>query len=47
MALNVGYSLLTLFPGRVGGSEANVRGLLSEYAAGNGPDAVTCSRTAT
>jgi glycosyltransferase involved in cell wall biosynthesis len=34
-------SLLTLFPGRVGGSEANVQGLLGEFAAGNGPERVT------
>ena len=39
--LHVGFSLLTLFPGRVGGSETNVRGLLGEYAAGNGPERVT------
>lgn len=30
--VNVGFSLLTLFPGRVGGSETNVRGLLGEFA---------------
>ena len=39
--MNVGFSLLTLFPGRVGGSESNVRGLLEQFAAGNGPEAVT------
>ncbi|MGI8623406.1 MAG: glycosyltransferase [Solirubrobacteraceae bacterium] len=39
--MNLGFALLTLFPGRVGGSEANVRGLLAEYARGNGPDRVT------
>jgi glycosyltransferase involved in cell wall biosynthesis len=39
--VRLGFALLTLFPGRVGGSEANVRGLLGEFAAGNGPDAVT------
>jgi glycosyltransferase involved in cell wall biosynthesis len=39
--VHVGFSLLTLFPGRVGGSEANVQGLLSEFAAGNGPERVT------
>lgn len=39
--MHVGFSLLTLFPGRVGGSEANVQGLLSEFAAGNGPERVT------
>jgi glycosyltransferase involved in cell wall biosynthesis len=32
--------LLTLFPGRVGGSETNVRGLLGAFAAGQGPDEV-------
>ena len=31
--MNVGFALLTLFPGRVGGSETNVRGLLREFAA--------------
>lgn len=40
-AVHVGYSLLTLFPGRVGGSESNVRGLLGEFATGNGPDRLT------
>jgi glycosyltransferase involved in cell wall biosynthesis len=39
--VNVGFSLLTLFPGRVGGSETYVQGLLHEYAAGRGPDEVT------
>lgn len=39
--MHVGFSLLTLFPGRVGGSEANVRGLLAEFARGNGPERVT------
>ena len=39
--MHVGYSLLTLFPGRVGGSETNVRGLLGEFADGNGPERVT------
>jgi glycosyltransferase involved in cell wall biosynthesis len=32
---------MTLFPGRVGGSETNVRGLLGEFAAGRGPERVT------
>jgi glycosyltransferase involved in cell wall biosynthesis len=32
--------LLTLFPGRVGGSETNVRGLLGAFAAGEGPDEI-------
>jgi glycosyltransferase involved in cell wall biosynthesis len=39
--VHVGYSLLTLFPGRVGGSESNVRGLLGEFTEGNGPERVT------
>jgi glycosyltransferase involved in cell wall biosynthesis len=39
--VNVGFSLLTLFPGQVGGSESNVRGLLEQFADGNGPRAVT------
>jgi glycosyltransferase involved in cell wall biosynthesis len=39
--VHVGFSLLTLFPGRVGGSETNVRGLLEQFAAGNGPERVT------
>ena len=39
--MHLGYSLLTLFPGRVGGSETNVRGLLGEFAAGNGPERIT------
>jgi glycosyltransferase involved in cell wall biosynthesis len=39
--VNVGFSLLTLFPGRVGGSESNVRGVLEQFAEGNGPEAVT------
>ena len=39
--MHVGFALLTLFPGRVGGSETNVRGLLGEYAVGNGPERVT------
>lgn len=30
--MHVGFALLTLFPGRVGGSESNVRGLLSEFS---------------
>jgi glycosyltransferase involved in cell wall biosynthesis len=39
--VNVGFSLLTLFPGQVGGSESNVRGLLEQFANGNGPAMVT------
>jgi glycosyltransferase involved in cell wall biosynthesis len=31
VGLNVGVSMLTLFPGRVGGSESYVRGLLREF----------------
>ena len=40
-SLNVGFSLLTLFPGRVGGSETYVRGLLREYAKDGGSADVT------
>ncbi len=39
--MHVGFALLTLFPGRVGGSEGNVRGLLSEFSRGRGPERVT------
>jgi glycosyltransferase involved in cell wall biosynthesis len=39
--VHVGFSLLTLFPGRVGGAESNVRGVLGQFAAGNGPQRVT------
>jgi glycosyltransferase involved in cell wall biosynthesis len=39
--LHVGFSLLTLFPGRVGGSESYARGLLEAFAAGAGPGRVT------
>ena len=39
--MHLAFALLTLFPGRVGGSESNVRGLLSEFARGNGPERVT------
>lgn len=39
--MHVAFALLTLFPGRVGGSESNVRGLLGEFAAGNGPERVS------
>jgi glycosyltransferase involved in cell wall biosynthesis len=38
---HVGISLLTLFPGRVGGTETGVLGLLEQFAAGNGPERVT------
>jgi glycosyltransferase involved in cell wall biosynthesis len=40
-AMHVAFSLLTLFPGRVGGSESNVQGLLREFSAGNGPARVS------
>jgi glycosyltransferase involved in cell wall biosynthesis len=39
--VHVGLALLTMFPGRVGGSETYVRGLLSEFGKGNGPERVT------
>jgi len=39
--MHVGYALLTLFPGRVGGSETYARNLLAEYATGVGPERVT------
>lgn len=39
--MHVGFALLTLFPGRVGGSEVYVRGLLGAYADGHGPERVT------
>jgi glycosyltransferase involved in cell wall biosynthesis len=39
--MHVGLCLLTLFPGRVGGSETNVRGLLGAFAAGHGPERLT------
>lgn len=39
--MRVGVSLLTLFPGRVGGSETYVRGLLEQFACGHGPEQVT------
>jgi glycosyltransferase involved in cell wall biosynthesis len=39
--VHVGLGLLTLFPGRMGGSETNVRGLLGEFARGHGPERVT------
>lgn len=39
--MHVGFSLLTLFPGRVGGSESYVRGLLEQYARGHGPERLT------
>lgn len=39
--MHVGLSLLTLHPGRAGGAETYVRGLLGAYADGHGPDRVT------
>ncbi len=39
--MNVGFSLLTLFPGQAGGAESYVRGLLAAYAAGAGPEMTT------
>jgi len=43
--MNVGISLLTLFPGRVGGSETYVRGLLGAFATGCGPELSTLLTT--
>src|SRR3954453_1699514 len=40
-AVHVALALLTLFPGRVGGSEANVRGLVGEFARGPEPQRLT------
>jgi glycosyltransferase involved in cell wall biosynthesis len=37
----VAFSLLTLTPGRVGGSETYARGLLGAFAQGHGPERVT------
>lgn len=39
--MHVGFALLTFFPGRVGGSETYVRGLLAQFAEGLGPERVT------
>jgi glycosyltransferase involved in cell wall biosynthesis len=39
--VHVGFGLLTVIPGRMGGSETSVRGLLEQYAGGNGPERVT------
>lgn len=39
--MHVGFSLLTLFPGRVGGSETVVRELLGAFRAGPAPDRLT------
>jgi len=35
--VNAGIALLTMFPGRVGGAETYVRGLIGAFAAGDGP----------
>ncbi len=39
--MHVALALLTLIPGRVGGSEANVRGLLGAFSRGGGPERLT------
>jgi glycosyltransferase involved in cell wall biosynthesis len=39
--MHVGFALLTLAPGQMGGSESYVRGLLGQFGAGNGPERVT------
>jgi glycosyltransferase involved in cell wall biosynthesis len=39
--VHIGFALLTLAPGRMGGSETYVRGLLGQFGAGNGPAHVT------
>jgi glycosyltransferase involved in cell wall biosynthesis len=39
--VHLGFGLLTLFPGRVGGSETYVRGLLGEFSRGHGPERLT------
>jgi glycosyltransferase involved in cell wall biosynthesis len=39
--VHIGLSLLTLVPGRMGGSESYVRALLDQFADGNGPERVT------
>jgi glycosyltransferase involved in cell wall biosynthesis len=39
--VHIGFGLLTLVPGRMGGSETYVRGLLGQFGAGNGPERVT------
>lgn len=39
--MHVAFALLTLFPGQVGGAESNVRGVLGQFADGNGPERVT------
>ena len=37
----MGFSLLTLLPGEVGGSETYARGLLGAYCEGHGPERAT------
>jgi len=39
--VHAGFSLLTLLPGKVGGSETYVRGLLGAFGDGDGPERVT------
>jgi glycosyltransferase involved in cell wall biosynthesis len=39
--VHLGFSLLTLFPGRSGGTETYSRALIREYASGHGPEEVT------
>jgi glycosyltransferase involved in cell wall biosynthesis len=39
--VHIGLSLLTLVPGRMGGSESYVTALLDQFARGNGPERVT------
>jgi glycosyltransferase involved in cell wall biosynthesis len=39
--VHLGFGLLTLFPGRVGGTETYVRDLLVQFVRGNGPEQVT------
>lgn len=39
--MHVGFSLLTLLPGKVGGSETYVRGLLGAFGDGEGPEHTT------
>jgi glycosyltransferase involved in cell wall biosynthesis len=39
--MHAGFSLLTLHPGRLGGTESYARGLLDSYARGHGPDRLT------
>ena len=39
--MRLGFSILTLDPGRVGGSESVVAGLLGQFSKGNGPERVS------